>query len=221
MLRPFTVLEGRSVVRSGAVVVHSRASRSEIGTEPTSRSLPLREFVVEAARPWGVAHIRPESRIGRAPGGELRGAPRRPTWATGRRPHLSTRRCHGGRQGELGAGTITCNYDGTHKFPTHIGERAFIGQQLDPGGDRDIGEGGSSARAARSRKTCRRGARPGSQPSVTKPGWGGGPCGRETKGLIGHVRDRGLRGFAGCGARDIVEGYGGSSIAGTTRPEWP
>ncbi|OGN94023.1 MAG: UDP-N-acetylglucosamine diphosphorylase/glucosamine-1-phosphate N-acetyltransferase [Chloroflexi bacterium RBG_13_50_21] len=27
----------------------------------------------------------------------------------------------------IGAGTITCNYDGTHKFPTEIGEGAFIG----------------------------------------------------------------------------------------------
>ena len=27
----------------------------------------------------------------------------------------------------IGAGTITCNYDGVHKFRTHIGARAFIG----------------------------------------------------------------------------------------------
>jgi len=27
----------------------------------------------------------------------------------------------------IGAGTITCNYDGTHKYPTEIGEGAFIG----------------------------------------------------------------------------------------------
>lgn len=27
----------------------------------------------------------------------------------------------------IGAGTITCNYDGVHKFATHIGDNAFIG----------------------------------------------------------------------------------------------
>jgi bifunctional UDP-N-acetylglucosamine pyrophosphorylase/glucosamine-1-phosphate N-acetyltransferase len=27
----------------------------------------------------------------------------------------------------IGAGTITCNFDGTHKFSTEIGEGAFIG----------------------------------------------------------------------------------------------
>ena len=32
-----------------------------------------------------------------------------------------------GAGSNIGAGTITCNYDGEHKHPTKIGERAFIG----------------------------------------------------------------------------------------------
>lgn len=32
-----------------------------------------------------------------------------------------------GPNANIGAGTITCNYDGKHKFQTHIGEAAFIG----------------------------------------------------------------------------------------------
>ncbi len=32
-----------------------------------------------------------------------------------------------GAEANIGAGTITCNFDGTHKFPTEIGEGAFIG----------------------------------------------------------------------------------------------
>jgi len=32
-----------------------------------------------------------------------------------------------GAEVNIGAGTITCNYDGTHKYPTEIGEGAFIG----------------------------------------------------------------------------------------------
>jgi bifunctional UDP-N-acetylglucosamine pyrophosphorylase/glucosamine-1-phosphate N-acetyltransferase len=32
-----------------------------------------------------------------------------------------------GSKANIGAGTITCNYDGEHKFPTEIGEGAFIG----------------------------------------------------------------------------------------------
>jgi bifunctional UDP-N-acetylglucosamine pyrophosphorylase/glucosamine-1-phosphate N-acetyltransferase len=32
-----------------------------------------------------------------------------------------------GADANIGAGTITCNFDGTQKFPTEIGEGAFIG----------------------------------------------------------------------------------------------
>lgn len=32
-----------------------------------------------------------------------------------------------GEDVNIGAGTITCNYDGEHKNPTEIGEGAFIG----------------------------------------------------------------------------------------------
>jgi len=32
-----------------------------------------------------------------------------------------------GAEANIGAGTITCNYDGTYKYPTEIGEGAFIG----------------------------------------------------------------------------------------------
>ena len=32
-----------------------------------------------------------------------------------------------GEEVNIGAGTITCNYDGVNKFETHIGDGAFIG----------------------------------------------------------------------------------------------
>jgi bifunctional UDP-N-acetylglucosamine pyrophosphorylase/glucosamine-1-phosphate N-acetyltransferase len=32
-----------------------------------------------------------------------------------------------GAKANIGAGTITCNYDGFHKHPTTIGNRVFIG----------------------------------------------------------------------------------------------
>jgi bifunctional UDP-N-acetylglucosamine pyrophosphorylase/glucosamine-1-phosphate N-acetyltransferase len=32
-----------------------------------------------------------------------------------------------GKNVNIGAGTITCNYDGANKFKTHIGDGAFIG----------------------------------------------------------------------------------------------
>ena len=41
----------------------------------------------------------------------------------------------------IGAGTITCNYDGHHKHPTRIGAGAFIGSGTMLVAPLDIGEG--------------------------------------------------------------------------------
>jgi bifunctional UDP-N-acetylglucosamine pyrophosphorylase/glucosamine-1-phosphate N-acetyltransferase len=41
----------------------------------------------------------------------------------------------------IGAGTITCNYDGRHKHPTRIGDRAFIGSDSILVAPIEIGEG--------------------------------------------------------------------------------
>jgi len=41
----------------------------------------------------------------------------------------------------IGAGTITCNYDGYHKYPTQIGNNAFIGSNTALVAPVSIGEG--------------------------------------------------------------------------------
>ena len=41
----------------------------------------------------------------------------------------------------IGAGTITCNYDGVHKHPTTIGDRAFIGSNSTLVAPIEIGDG--------------------------------------------------------------------------------
>lgn len=46
-----------------------------------------------------------------------------------------------GAQVNIGAGTITCNYDGINKFTTHIGDNAFIGSNSSLVAPVTIGEG--------------------------------------------------------------------------------
>jgi bifunctional UDP-N-acetylglucosamine pyrophosphorylase/glucosamine-1-phosphate N-acetyltransferase len=46
-----------------------------------------------------------------------------------------------GAKTNIGAGTITCNYDGFHKHPTHIGAGAFIGSNSTLVAPIEIGEG--------------------------------------------------------------------------------
>ena len=47
-----------------------------------------------------------------------------------------------GDRANIGAGTITCNYDGVHKHPTTIGPGAFIGSNSTLVAPVEIGEGG-------------------------------------------------------------------------------
>lgn len=46
-----------------------------------------------------------------------------------------------GQEANIGAGTITCNYDGKSKFPTSIGNRAFIGSDTQLVAPVTIGDG--------------------------------------------------------------------------------
>jgi bifunctional UDP-N-acetylglucosamine pyrophosphorylase/glucosamine-1-phosphate N-acetyltransferase len=46
-----------------------------------------------------------------------------------------------GRSANIGAGTITCNYDGFGKYPTRIGDGAFIGSNATLVAPLDIGTG--------------------------------------------------------------------------------
>lgn len=50
-----------------------------------------------------------------------------------------------GEDANIGAGTITCNYDGKNKFKTSIGDRAFIGSNSSLVAPVEIGEGSVTA----------------------------------------------------------------------------
>jgi bifunctional UDP-N-acetylglucosamine pyrophosphorylase / glucosamine-1-phosphate N-acetyltransferase len=131
-LRPFTLVEGRSIVRAGAVVgPFVRLVDVEVG--PSAQVLDhclLRECVVEEnARVGPFTHVRPESRIG--------AGARVGNFVELKKTHIGrgTKAQHLSYLGDatvdaganIGAGTITCNYDGTRKHRTRIGEGAFVG----------------------------------------------------------------------------------------------
>ncbi len=131
-LRPFTMLEGRTVVRRGASVgPFARLVDSEIG--PDAQILDhcfLRECVVEAGASVGpFAHLRPESRVGpRAKVGNFVELKKTHLGEGSKAPHLSyLGDTTIGPGVNVGAGTITCNYDGTHKHRTRIEAGAFVG----------------------------------------------------------------------------------------------
>ncbi|HEY6547816.1 MAG TPA: DapH/DapD/GlmU-related protein [Vicinamibacteria bacterium] len=176
-LRPFVIVEGRSIVRAGAVVgPFVRLVDTEVG--PDARILDhclLLESVVEAGAQVGpFTHLRPESRVGAgARVGNFVELKKTRLGAGAKAPHLSyLGDADIGPRANIGAGTITCNYDGVAKHKTVIGEGAFVGSDVTLVAPVSVGDGafvaaGSTITAdvpadalalARSRQ-------------VTKPGW--------------------------------------------------
>jgi bifunctional UDP-N-acetylglucosamine pyrophosphorylase/glucosamine-1-phosphate N-acetyltransferase len=131
-LRPFTMLEGRTVVRGRAVVgPFARLVDVEVGAgaQILDHCL-LRECVVEEEASVGpFSHVRPATRIG--------AGARVGNFVELKKTHLGegSKASHLTYLGDaevgpgvnIGAGTITCNYDGVHKHPTRIDAGAFVG----------------------------------------------------------------------------------------------
>jgi len=77
-----------------------------------------------------------------------------------------------GKQANIGAGTITCNYDGFQKYPTTIGNKVFIGSDVALVAPVKIGDGayvGAGSTITENVPADALGIARGRQ--VTKPGW--------------------------------------------------
>ena len=146
ILRPFTILEGRTAVAAEAVVgPYTRLVDTEVGSgaQVLDHCL-LRECVVGPGAAVGpFAHIRPETVIGpRAKVGNFVELKKTHLGEGSKAPHLSyLGDATIGPSVNVGAGTITCNYDGVHKHPTRIGAGAFIGSDTTLVAPVTVGEG--------------------------------------------------------------------------------
>ena len=145
-LRPFTCLEGRTIVRAGATVgPFARLVDTEVGAgaQILDHCL-LREAVVEAGATIGpFAHLRPETWVeAGAKVGNFVELKKTRLGAGSKAPHLSyLGDATIGPGVNIGAGTITCNYDGNAKHPTHIEAGAFVGSDTTLVAPVRVGEG--------------------------------------------------------------------------------
>ena len=89
------------------------------------------------------AHLRPQTRVGRkAKVGNFVEIKKSVLGAGTKVPHLSyVGDATVGDAVNVGAGTITCNYDGTHKHPTRIGSGSFVGSNSTLVAPVTVGEG--------------------------------------------------------------------------------
>ena len=177
VLKPFTILEGRTVVRRGAVVgPFVRLVDVEVG--PGAQVLDhclLREAVVEAgARVGPFSHLRPESRVGEgARVGNFVELKKTHLGAGAKAQHLSyLGDATVGPDVNIGAGTITCNYDGVRKSPTRIEAGAFVGSDTTLVAPVTVGEGAYVAAGSTITEDVPSDALAlGRARQVTKPGW--------------------------------------------------
>lgn len=131
VVRPFTFLEGATVIGADceigpgtrlvdtAVGAGSRVLQSVITGSVVGREADIGPY----------AHIRPETRVGdRVRIGGFVEVKKSRVGTGSKVPHLSyIGDSEIGRGVNLGAGTITCNYDGAEKWTTVIEDGAFIG----------------------------------------------------------------------------------------------
>jgi len=192
VLRPFTILEGRTVVRAGAVVgPFVRLVDAEVG--PGAHVLDhclVRESVVEEGASVGpFSHIRPQSRVGRgAKVGNFVELKKAHLGEGSKAQHLSyLGDATVGPGVNIGAGTITCNYDGVAKHPTRIEAGAFVGSDTTLVAPVTVGEGAYVGAGSTITEDVPSDALAlGRARQVTKPGWAArrraGASGAKTRG---------------------------------------
>jgi bifunctional UDP-N-acetylglucosamine pyrophosphorylase/glucosamine-1-phosphate N-acetyltransferase len=130
-LEPNVILRGRTTVGEGTRI----GAGSQIVDTVVGRDCVVWASVLEGSevedevRIGPFAHLRPGSSIGR--GAELGNYAevKKSRLEPGVRQHHFSYLgdAHVGRNANIGAGTVTANFDGTRKLPTTIGEDAFLG----------------------------------------------------------------------------------------------
>ena len=132
VIHPGVIIEGRSRVGVACEIhAHVKITDSEIGDNVTIKSFSLmRGARIETGAEVGpFAHLRPETIVGeRAKIGNFVELKKTTFGSHSKANHLSyLGNATIGANVNVGAGTITCNYDGEHKYDTVIEDGAFIG----------------------------------------------------------------------------------------------
>jgi bifunctional UDP-N-acetylglucosamine pyrophosphorylase/glucosamine-1-phosphate N-acetyltransferase len=179
VISPGVVLEGATVIGADCVIglgCHIRDSR--LGDRVTLRPYcVLTEAGVEDEAVLGpFCHLRPLSHVGpRAKIGNFVELKKSRIGRGSKVPHLSyVGDATVGEEVNIGAGTITCNYDGMTKHETRIGDHAFVGTNSSLVAPLTIGEGAYVGAGSTITKDVPPGALAvGRGKQVIKEGWAG------------------------------------------------
>lgn len=131
VILPFTILEGRTVIGAGCTIGPStRINDSRVGAGASIEYSRVMEAVVgDACKIGPFAYLRPQAVLSdNVKVGDFVEIKNSTIGSNSKIPHLSyVGDAVVGNAVNIGAGTITCNYDGNNKFPTHLEDGCFIG----------------------------------------------------------------------------------------------
>ncbi|MCG9969018.1 bifunctional UDP-N-acetylglucosamine diphosphorylase/glucosamine-1-phosphate N-acetyltransferase GlmU [Pelotomaculum terephthalicicum JT] len=131
VIHPFTIIEGETVIGEDCVIgPGSRLVDAAVGNGVSiQNSIVLDSDIGDNCNIGPYAYLRPETTLGRTVKvGDFVEIKKSVIGDGSKVPHLSyVGDAVVGKKVNVGAGTITCNYDGRQKWTTRIGDGAFIG----------------------------------------------------------------------------------------------
>jgi len=131
VIYPFTIIEGDTVIGEDCIIgPGSRLVNTTVGTGVSiQNSIVIESHIGDNCSIGPFAYLRPDTRLGRGVKvGDFVEIKKSVIGDGSKVPHLSyVGDAEIGKRANIGAGTITCNYDGRKKWPTRIGDEAFIG----------------------------------------------------------------------------------------------
>jgi bifunctional UDP-N-acetylglucosamine pyrophosphorylase/glucosamine-1-phosphate N-acetyltransferase len=152
VLEPNVTLRGATSVGEGSIIGSgSQLIDATVGSQARVWASVVESSVIEDEATVGpYSHLRPGSVVGRgAEVGNFAELKNTRLGAASKQHHMSyLGDATVGEGVNIGAGTITANYDGSRKHPTTIGDGAFIGVDTMIVAPRDIGEGARTGAGA-------------------------------------------------------------------------
>lgn len=145
VIYPFTFIEGDTIIGEDCVIgPNTRLINSVVGNGVSiQNSLVTESSMGDLCSIGPFAYLRPGTELARGVKVGNFSEIKKSTIGEGSKvPHLSyVGDATIGRNVNIGAGTITCNYDGHNKWPTRIGDGAFIGSNTNLVAPVNIGAG--------------------------------------------------------------------------------
>jgi bifunctional UDP-N-acetylglucosamine pyrophosphorylase/glucosamine-1-phosphate N-acetyltransferase len=145
VIQPFTMLQGRTVIGEDCVIgPGSRICGATVGNGVTiQNSIVVDSLVGDGCSIGPFSYLRPGTRLEEGVKvGDFVEIKKSLIGKGSKVPHLSyVGDATLGQDINIGAGTITCNYDGCKKWPTRIGDGAFIGSNTNLVAPVEIGAG--------------------------------------------------------------------------------